>query len=99
MKYDLELVDPISGAAVRIGVAELHQRCPDCGEEMLGKWVGSTETTGWHCLRHLQTTILTHNASDRGLATAAAREQLSRANVGDTVTVTRQLLAAVGFRR
>lgn len=99
MKDEVRLQDPVSGAEVRIGRAELHQRCPECGEQMLGMWAASTEATGWKCLRHLWETLALHNASDRGVCAQAARTALSGAAPGDKVTVTRQLLVAVGIGR
>lgn len=97
MTNDVTLQDPTSGCSVRIGRADLMQKCPKCGQQMLGKWVASTESSGWECLGHLQTTLMAHNMSDRGMAAAAAREQLRDLLPGDETTVTRQLLVAVGL--
>ena len=97
MTDEVRLQDPISGITVRIGRADLMQACPRCGRQMLGRWIGATEDTGWACLEHLQNTLMVHNMSDKGAAAAAAREQLQDLLPGDQTTVTRQLLVAVGL--
>lgn len=90
------LVDPASGAEVRLARAELPQRCSICGRQLLGELAISTDQTGWVCASHAERVLMSLDMTPQRAAMNAVREQLRHCVPGETVTVTGQMLAAMG---
>lgn len=91
----LTLQDPQTGTRVFLAMAQLPQHCLCCGLQLEGTWCVAVEGGNWICLEHLERTLLTQGLSAEFTARFNARAQLHDAQPGDTITVTRQLLAAL----
>lgn len=99
MSATISLLDPQTGALVHLRRAELNQTCRACGLKMLGEWIASVEGSQWMCIAHLERTLMAEPVSQEFRARAEARRQLEDCAPGDEVTVTRQMLVAVGLAR
>lgn len=99
MSATISLQDPQTGALVHMRRAELSQTCRACGLKMLGEWIASVEGSPWMCIAHLERTLMAEPVSREFKAKAEARKQLEDCAPGDEVTVTRQMMVAVGLVR
>lgn len=93
------LQDPQSGALVYLRVAELRQKCRVCGLPLEGHWAAATDSSGWACLEHLTATLLAIPMCAEFEGRAKVRLVMEGKHPGDTVVVTRSMLAALGLKR
>lgn len=93
----ITLLDPQSGRKVFLRHAQLPQQCSKCKMEMQGTLIVSVEDSheGWMCLHHLERALLDCSMSNEFEMKQQARMQLRRVVPGDSVIVTRQMLAAL----
>jgi hypothetical protein len=94
---NLELIDRVTGAKVLLHKAELPQMCAKCREEMIGRIIAHVEggPPGWFHIEHVEDVLAILAMPSRARARFEARALLADKAPGDTVIVTRQLLAAL----
>lgn len=94
---NVTLIDEQTGARVLLHVAGLPQRCSRCRQEMLGQVIAHVEggPPSWYCVKHIEEALAVLALPARARARLEARRQIHGKQPGDTVTVSRQLLAAL----
>jgi hypothetical protein len=94
----VNLQDPASGRLVRIKVAHLEQRCRVCKAQLKGRDIVDVEgdKAGWTCLEHLGLRLSLASMTPETRARLEARRDLAGAQPGETITVSRTLLTALG---